>query len=811
MLQDLRSALRWIARRPGLAIVSIASLGLGIGANVAVFSVIDAFLFRPFPVSEPERLGIVMSRTAEGELRHVSAPDYFDFVESSSDRFPLAARMRFTLSVRVGEVTERLEGEFVSSSYFDVFGVPPTFGRGFSADEHAAPVPVVVISHRLWITRFQETRDVLGRTLRLNGRDLTIAGVAPAGFRGVTLPAETDLWVPFPMIESLWPRVLEFFENRDQQSITVYTRLAPGASLEEARAALNVRAAALAEAYPETNQGRSATVLPFQETRLSGRSGVTYYLGLVLGVVGFVLLIACANVSGLRLVELSAREGELATRRALGAGRMGLARLVLVESALLYLLALVVSFFVAEGLLLLFRRVEVFSMSLAELEPTVDLPVFAGAFLLTVVVGLLSSLAPALQARSSVLPGRAASLSAGVRRNRLRAGLVILQVALSLSLLVGTGLIGRTLSSVYGVDPGYRLEDVLSISVDLDDIEFRYGDDDRTRAMYRDALERVRVLPGVRSAAWSASVPFGRIILSLFVPEETPTGGEPDWIEVDSDIVSPGFLRATGLPLLEGRDFTDGDDIDAPGVVMVNETMARTYWPPSSAIGKHVRVSSRQSIRHDAYEVVGIVRDAKYRNLWEEPRPYMYFPLAQRFFPYMNLHVHTEGPPMAILPAVRDAIRALDDDLLLYNPRPLSEELAVLLASQRSVGLLFLVSGLIALTLSAIGTYGMAASALASRRPELGLRMALGASARDIRRFILDKGVKPLAVGLLLGLVASFALSRFIEHLLIGVSARDTFAFAAGVTAMAMSGIVASYVPALRASRIDPAAALRSE
>ena len=326
------------------------------------------------------------------------------------------------------------------------------------------------------------------------------------------------------------------------------------------------------------------------------------------------------------------------------------------ESALLYLLALAVSVFVAEGLPLLFRRVEVFSMSLAELEPTVDLRVFAGAFLVTVVVGLLSSLAAVhqgLQARSSVLPGqagRAASLSGGAGRNRLRAGLVVLQVALSLSLLVGTGLIARTLSSVYGVDPGYRLEDVLFVRLDLDDIEFRYGNDNRARALYRETLERVRALPGIRSAAWSANIPLGRTILSRFVPEETATEGEPDWIEVDSDIVTSGFLRTMGLPLLQGRDFTDRDDFAAPGVVMVNETMARTYWPGSSAIGKRVRVFSRQSIRHGVYEVVGIVRDAKYRNLWEEPRPFMYFPLALRLFPYMNLHVHTEGPPMAMLP-----------------------------------------------------------------------------------------------------------------------------------------------------------------
>jgi predicted permease len=692
-----------------------------------------------------------------------------------------------------------------------VLGVPPAFGRGFSADEDAAPVPVVVISHRLWLARFHEARDVLGRTLRVNGRDLTIVGVARVGFRGVALPADTDLWVPLPMVETLWPRAREFFKDRKQQTVAVYMRLAPSTSLEEARAALIVRAATLAEEYPATNKGTSAEVLPFQETRLSGRSGVTSYLGLVLGVVGFVLLIACANVSGLRLVDLSVREGEFATRRALGAGRWRLARLVLVESTLLYLLALAVSFFVAEGLLLSFRRVEVFSMSLAQLEPTVSLRVFAGAFLLTVIVGLLSSLAPVLQARKSVLPGRAAGLSAGVGRNRLWANLVVvLQVALSLSLLVGTGLIARTLWSVYGVDPGYQVENVLLVSVDLDDLQFRY-DDDRARAFYREALERVRALPGVRNAAWSADVPFGRVISSPFVPEETQNAGEPDWIQVDSDIVTPGFLRTMGLQLLEGRDFTDRDDIGAPGVVMVNQTMARTYWPTSSAIGKRVRVFSRQSARQDVYEVVGIVRDAKYRNPWEEPRPYMYLPLAQRFLPNMNLHVRTEGPAMAMLPAVRDAIRALDDDLTLYNARPLSEQLAVLLARQRSVGLLFLLSALIALILSAVGTYGMAASVLASRRPELGLRMALGATAWDARRFVFDKGVKPLAAGLLLGLAASFALSRFVESLLIGVSARDTVAFAAGVAVMALSGIAASYVPALRASRIDPATALKSE
>ena len=533
-------------------------------------------------------------------------------------------------------------------------------------------------------------------------------------------------------------------------------------------------------------------------------------------------------------------------------------------------------------------------MSLTELEPTVDLRVFAGAFLLTVVVGLLSSLAPVLQARSAVLPGqagRAASLSAGVSRNRLRAGLVVLQVALSLSLLVGALLIARTLSSVYRVDPGYRLEDVLSVSLDLDDIEFRY-DDDRARAFFREALERVGALPGVRSAAWSASIPFGRIIRSHFVPEETPTESEPDWIQVDSDIVTPGVLRTMGLPLLEGRDFTDrdDDDINAPGVVMVNETLARTYWPGSRAIGKRVRVlqsqtQGRVSVTTSTRSWVscgmrstgtcGKSRDLRIMCCIFRSRN------AQRsasVVPYWREHF-VQGEPgeyagrshrlsarwdeqevefrMDAMPNVKriesratqtaskyevktllrqrpknvkqaivrereyehphrvgrcgDAIRALDDDLPLYNARPLSEQWAVLLASQRSVGLLFLVSGLIALTLSAVGTYGMAASALASRRPELGLRMALGASARDVRRFVLDKGVKPLAVGLLLGLVASFSLSRFIEHLLIGVSARDTFAFVAGVSAMAMSGIAASYVPALRASRIDPATALRSE
>ncbi|HXV64842.1 MAG TPA: ABC transporter permease [Vicinamibacteria bacterium] len=810
ILQDFRSGYRWMRKRPGLACISVVSLALGIGANVAVFSVADALLFRPFRIAEPHDLMAIRSRSSEG-VRPVSAPDYRDMRDAQQVFLDLAAFADFTFSVRTHQQTERLQGELVSATYFDVLGVIPRPGRGFSREEDEAPSPVVVISQRLFRRRFGEDENVLGKTIRVNGQELTVVGIAPEGFRGITLPRQIDLWIPLSMIDSLWPRVTEFFEKRDQPGVNVVGRLREATSLDQADAAMKALAGALERAHPDTNQGTTAEVVPFGETRLSERARVVSYLGVLLGVAGVVLLIASANVAGLRLADLSSRGGELGMRRALGAARSRLARLVLVESGLVYALSLAGSLLVARLALWGFGRVEILAMSVGELEPSIDLRVFAGAVGLTAAAAALSSLAPILFVRRASLPGRSASLADGPPVARLRGALVAVQVALACVLLVGAGLLVRTIHEVDSVDPGYRLDDVLFVSVDLQSLEFRY-DQPRAQDFYRRALERISSLPRVRSAAWSADIPFGRMtILTMFVLEEDGAVEEPDWIQADADIVTPGFLETMGIPLLSGRDFTETDGVDTPGVVLVNETLARTYWPGEDAVGKKIRVWRRSGIPHDYYEIVGVVRDAKYRNLWDEPRPYIYFPLAQRFFQYMNLHVYSDGPPLAVLPAVREAIRALDDDLPLFDARLLSEERKVLLASQRSVGLLFTLAGLVALVLSVAGTYGITASVLASRRAELGVRIALGAGARHIRGFVLRKGLGPVLAGLVAGIAASIVLTRFVEHLLIGVDALDGVAFACAIVVLGLSGVAASYLPARRASSIDPAIVLRNE
>jgi predicted permease len=811
VLLDCRLALRFLARRPGMAAVAIGSLALGIGASASVFGLVDALLFRPFPVHRMEEL-VAVRAEKEGELGGLSVPDFRDLGDSEQVFSALAAHESFEFSVRTGGSTERLSGELVSEEYFEVLGVAPAPGRGFVSGEDGAPAPVAVISHRLWQTRYGADPRVVGRAIRVNGRDLEIVGVAPEGFRGITITPELDLWIPLSMLPDLWPAFVEFFYRRDQQALSVIGRLKPGVSLEEANAAVAGSARALEQAYPETNAGKSARAVRFTETRLSDRGSVVSYLGVVLGVVASVFLLSCINVAGLRLLDLYSRETEIAVRRSLGASPWRIWRQFFVENLVVYLLGFVLALFVAAIGIGLLERMSLFRMALSEVDLRLDLRVAAVASGLTLVGAVLSSLVPLVASLRVDLPGRAgrsARLAPG--NTRLRSALVAAQVMLSVALLVGAGLLLRTLHEVYAIDPGFRTERVLFVSVDLQSLEFRY-DEPRARGFYREALERVRALPGVVSAAWSGDTPFERFnLITMFVPEEAASSEPPDWIQSGADIVSPGYFRTMGIGLVRGRDFAPTDDVEAPGVVVVNETMASKYWPGADAIGKRIRVWSRRGIHHDFYEVVGIVRDVKYRTLWEEPQPYLHFPLEQRFFQRMNLHVLTEAQPMTMLPAVREIIRSLDDDLPLFDARPLAEERAILLVRQRSVAMLLGASALLALMLVAVGTYAATAHHVALRIPEVGLRIALGAERADILRFVLRAGAPPVVFGVGLALVLSPWVGRSLESLLIGVRATDPGALLAAPLLSLATASAAWWFPARRASRVDPAQALRGE
>jgi predicted permease len=807
-LLDCRLALRFLARRPGIAAAAVGSLALGIGATAAVFSLVDALLFRPFPVHRIDEL-VALRAEKEGEAAGLSVPDYRDIRDIQQVFWGLAANESFDFSVRTREATERLSGELVSANYFDVLGVVPRPGRAFLAGEDEAPSPVAVVSHRLWRMRYGGDPRAVGTTIRVNGRDLIIVGIAPESFRGITLAPEVDLWIPLSMLPDLWPAFGEFFDRRDQQSLSVVGRLKPGVNLEETNAAVSGHARALEQAYPETNAGKSARVVPLAETRLPDRGAVVSYLGIVLGIVGAVFLIACINVAGLRLLDLHARETEIAVRRSLGATSFRLAREFLVENLLVYALGFVLAVIVATGGISLLERLSLFRMALSEVDLRLDLRVLAAASAVTLLGAILGSGIPVLASRRMAFAGRAERLASGGAR--LRRGLVAAQVALSSVLLAGALLLARTLHDVYAIDPGFQDDRVLFVSVDLQSLEFRY-DETRARQFYRDVLERVGALPGVVSASWSGDTPFERFsLITMFVPEEAPPADPPDWIQSGADIVTPDYFRTMGIALVRGRGFDSSDDEDAPGVLIVNETMARTYWPGNDAIGKRVRVWTRRGIRHDVYEVVGIVKDVKYGTLWEEPRPYLYFPLAQRFFQRMNLHVLTEAPPMSVLPAVREAIRSLDDDLPLFDARPLREERAILLVRQRTVGALLGASALLALVLAAVGAYAVTSHHVTRRIPELGLRMALGAGGREILYLILRLAILPVLLGVGLALAVSPWVGKSLESLLIGVRATDAGTFLAAALLSLTTAAGACWLPARRAARIDPAQALRSE
>jgi predicted permease len=785
------------------------SLALGIGANAAVFSLIDAFLFRPFPIDKSEELFWVGSGR-ERDPSGVSGPDFEDLRRAQRVFSEFAAHADFTFSVRIGEATERLQGDLVTSSFFDVLGVAPRPGRNFLRSEEEARAPVAIVSHRLWESRFERDPDVLGKVVRVNGRDLTIVGVVPEGFRGITIERPIDLWIPLVLLPDLWPGDVEFFELRDQPALGVVGRLKPGVSLEKADAAMKAYARALEQSYPNTNTGTSAVLTRFSENRLrdpDARDSTRTYLGIVLGVVAVVFLIAVTNVAGLKLVDLQDRESELSLRRALGASRARIARQFLVENALLYAVAFAASLFVAWISIRLLERLSLFRIALSDLDLRLDARALLAALGVALMGAIFGSAVASLADRRSNF-GSSRIVGTGIRA---RGGILVIQVALSLALLVGAGLLARTLSKAYAIDPGFRTDEVLFVSVELSSLEFRY-DETRARQFYADVLERVEAIAGVRSAAWSVDTPLERMtLLTFFLPEEVPLLDPPNWIQEDCDIVTPDYFATMGIELVRGRSFTESDSDSAPGVVVVNETMAKTHWPGVDPIGKRIRAWNRRFVRHDFYEIVGVVGDAKYRTLWEEPRPYLYFPLAQRFFQQANLHVYTGPPPMTLLPAVREAFRAVDPDLPIFDARPVGEERAILLVRQRSVAALLGASALLALVLSAVGTYGLAAHQVSRRIPEVGLRMALGAERRDIVRFILRLAMAPVLAGTVLGLVVSSQIGKTLRSLLIGVDPTDTLTLALGAFVALLAASAASFLPAARAARIEPAAALRSE
>jgi putative ABC transport system permease protein len=796
--QDARYSWRRLARSPGFTAVAVITLGLGIGANSAIFSVVNAVLMRPLPYAESERLVGVFS--VETGPMVMSGPDFMDIREQAGLFEGLAAYDTETRTLTGAGDAERVAVGAVTPGFFEVLRVRPVLGRTFRPEEmEPGQDRVALLSHGFWLDRFGGDPGVLGRTIALSGRTHEVVGVVPPGF---DLPPGRALWVPI-VNEGM------FADSRRAMYLSVVGRLGAGVTLAEADAEVSTIAARLEAAYPETNIGYGATVRPMRDVVVGDARAPLLVL---LGAVGLVLLIACANVANLLLARAAGREGEFSVRAALGAGKGRLVRHLLTESVMLGALGgalgLVLAFVGTRALLALgpegIPRLD---------EVGVDGTVLAFTAAAALLTGILFGLAPALQVAranlaSSIREG--ARGTPGGRGNRLRSGLVVAQTALAVVLLVGAGLLLGSFARMTQVDPGFHSDGVLTFPLSLP--EAAYPEDAQVRDFYGRFLERLETVPGVRSA--DAVVP-GLAGGQSFSLGFTVDGREPlppgESQSMQARVATAGYFSTVGIPLRRGRAFTEWDREDAPGVLVLNEAAVRQYFPNEDPLGQRITLGwSRDGVQVGG-EVVGIVGDVRHFGLTSEPFPEVYIPHAQVPNAGMTLVLRTAGDPLAVAGPVRAALRELDPSLAAGTFVPLEDQLSSSVAQPRFYALLLGLFAAVALTLAAVGILGVMSYLVAQRTRELGIRMALGADARDVHRLVIGRGMLLTFAGLALGIPATLALTRLIESQLYGVEPGDPVIFVAVILLLTAVAFFSTYIPSRRATRIDPMVALRGE
>ncbi|MBX6363369.1 MAG: ABC transporter permease [Gemmatimonadetes bacterium] len=817
LVREIRFALRALRKRPGFTAVAVLTLGLGLGANLSIFSLVDAALLRPpAAVREPERLVTLWTSDFSGpRYGGTSYPDY-EAIAAAADVFAgVAASSPRPLSLAGVAGSERLFGEIVSANYFDVLGVRPALGRFFLPQEAGAAGghPVVVLGWGLWQRAFGGSRDVIGRTVRLSGVPLTVVGVAPPGFRGSIRGLALEVWVPFSADRAL----LGFRpEGRGDRGLFVTARLRPGVTVAEAQARLDLIARQLHAAYAQEwtdvrGRPRVLTAVPERLSRVPpmARGPVVGFMALLMAIVAIVLLIACANVANLLLARAAGRQREVAIRLALGATRRRLVRQLLVESLLLALAGGALGVLVARWTTAL----------LAGFHPPIDVPlaldlrvdgaVLGFGLLLSVATAVAFGLAPALRVtRPDLVPAlrdEGSTVRAGGRRFGLRNLLVIGQVAGSLVLLVAGSLFLRTLRQATRIDAGFDPENLLLVAFDL--TAERY-DPARAADFYRRLEERVSALPGVRAVTLAQWVPLGLDFARRGLVVEGYQARPGEDLEQGFNVVGDDYFRTLGTRIVRGRALDERDHAGAPLAVVVNESFARRYWPGADPLGKHIGWEGPDG---RMAEVVGIAQDGKYRSLGEEPRPYFYIAAAQVDARDLTLHVRTAGDPRALVPAVRAAVRELAPGLPIAKLTTLREQVAVSLLPQRLAAVVLGVLGAGALLLAVVGLHGVVAYAVSLRTRELGIRVALGARPADIQRMVLADGMRLVAIGAAVGLALALAASRLLRGFLLGGDGADPVAFVAVPLLLAGVALVSAYIPARRAGRVDPMEALRVE
>lgn len=817
MLADLRYAWRTLLRTPGFVAVAVVSLAVGIGANTTIFSIVSGLLFRPLPVPRPQEIVGLFTSDYSGPPFGTSAyADYLDIAARSQTLKGLTAHAMEPVSFSSQGITERLAAELVSANYFDVLEVRPALGRGFAPEEGDPlhPIAVVVLSDAVWRSRFGSDAGILGRTITVSGRPMTVVGVMPSRFQGILRGLKLDFWMPAPMQGVLDPSPDQW--SRGSRSFTLTGRLKPGVTAAAAQAEMSVLAERLHREHPQEwtdvrGAGRRLTLLTESRIRIAppeARGPAVAGSLLLMVVVGLVLLVVCANLAGLLLARAAARRREIAIRLALGATRGRLIRQFVTESALVTFIGGGLGLLVAAWMTRLLQRFQPPIGVPVRLELPVDFRVMAFAVGISLFTGVLLGLVPSLQASRPALVPALKDESTGGRpvRTRMREAFIVGQVALSFLLLIAAGLFLRSLGRANAIDPGFGARNGAMATVDL---SLNGYPPERARMLTDAALERLRATPGIEAASWTTLVPLalgGTSRRGMNVRDYARQPGED--LEFHFARVSDGYFETMQVQIVRGRAIDARDGLGAPGVVVVNQTFARRFWPKSDPLGQGI------SVRGPAgpyLTVVGVARDGKYQTMTEDPVPFAYFPLAQEYYPVITLVARSSGDPAAALSAVRANLLAADPDLPIFSAQTLDEHLALTLLPQRVAAAVLGGFGGVALLLAAMGIYGIVAFSVSQRTREIGVRVALGAARSDVIRLMVRNGMRPVAIGVGIGLVSALATTRLLKSFLTGVSPTDPATFAGVVLAFLGVALWAALLPARRAARIDPLMALRSE
>jgi putative ABC transport system permease protein len=815
LLQDIRFGIRVLIKRPGFASLAVIALALGVGANTAIFSAVEAILLRPLPYEKPEELVSLWETDVDtGGQQSFSAANFVDWQEQCRSCSHMSMFDLLSMNLTGGQDPERVPVAAVSANLFDTLAARPEFGRSFLPDEEKPGANrVVILSHGIWQRRFGADSAIVGQTLNLNGVVREVIGVMPAGFQ-FPLPnmarnlgeftGSADIWVPLPLARNQLSRT-----NHNRAGLA---RLNPGVTVAQAQAEMDAISRGLGERYPDSNSKVGVKLVALHKQVVGD---VRLSLLVLFASVGFVLLIACVNVANLLLARAAGRRREVAVRLALGAGRSRIVRQLMTESLMLALCGGAAGFLLALwGMDLLIGQIPsgVYGVGTIGVDPLVFLFTLAT----TLATGLLFGLAPALHGskpdlNESLKEGSGAVVP-GSRRQGLRSLLIVSEVALSLVLLIGAGLTIRSFARLRSVDTGFARENVITAQFSLPGS--KYQNQQKWADFYKRSLERLEGIPGVQAVGMVSHLPLsGSDAAFSFEIEKHPTGpdGRSPWARIRA--ATPDYFKAMGIPLIGGREFDDRDAQGKPAVLIISEQMAERYWPGEDPLGKRISFDfdRKQSGKANWIDVVGVVKGVRHSNVKTEPEPQMYVPYEQLCTSSMSVVVRSAADQEAMIGAIRDAIHQIDGDQPIYNVRATSELVSESAAGSRFTTLALTVFAGVALLLAIVGIYGVMSYLVAQRIREIGIRMALGAQRRSVMRLVVGHGMKLALAGVAIGLVGAFGLTRLMSSLLFEMSPTDPLTFAAVSLILAAVSLVATYVPARRASRVDPMLALRHE